>query len=120
MFDDRQFDDSAPQGAAISIGYGGLTWTNFYEVNPQVMLANSSYVNTGYLNGMISSPNVAYNGFGSPAAFSSEGQFTLESFYLSAAWETGLNVTVVGKFNGATTHSATFVVDPFCGDLGDG
>jgi hypothetical protein len=39
----------------------------------------------------VSSPNVAYNSFGGPATFSAaSGAFTLDSFYLTAAWNNNL------------------------------
>jgi hypothetical protein len=97
--------------ATISNGYGGFNWNNFFVYDE-----TSNHIQpqpNGYQSGVVSSPNVAYNGFGSPASFSSLSAFTLNSFYLSAAWETGLTVSVIGRMNGAVVNSATVVVDPF-------
>ena len=74
-------------GTPIGNGYGGLNWNNWY------VLDTSIYGNgvNGYAHGLVSSPNVAYNSFGGPATFSAaSGAFTLDSFYLTAAWNNNL------------------------------
>lgn len=62
-------------------------------------------------NNTVSQPNIA---FGDPAASINApngGSFTLNSFYLGAAWNDGLQVTVLDKNNGTSVDSATFTVN---------
>ena len=54
---------------------------------------------------------MAFNGFGGNAAFGRSTPFELDSFYLTAAWRTGLNVTVIGKLDGMAVDSATLTVN---------
>jgi len=66
---------------------------------------------SGYPNNTVSPPNIA---FGDPAASISApngGSFTLNGFYLGAAWNDGLQVTVLDKNNGTSVDSATFTVN---------
>jgi hypothetical protein len=102
---DITFDDlpSAPYGAPITNGYAGLSWSNFY------VLDTAAYQPSGYVNGVVSGTNVAYNGNGSAAAIS-DGAFTLNSAYFTAAWNDGLNVAVQGFLNGNLAHSLAFTV----------
>jgi hypothetical protein len=88
-------------------GYQGLDWFNFGYLDG---LTNSS-PGSGYVNGLISRPHVAYNSFADEARASSVSPFSVQSGYFAAAWRTGLTVTVDGFLNGnlVTTHS--FVVD---------
>lgn len=104
------FDDlSAPAlGTPISNGYHGLNWDNFYVLNT-ILLTMLSGPN-GHANGTVSTPNIAFNAFGKPAVFS-DRTFTLNSFYLTAAWNNGLNVTVTGLLSGNPIFQQTFVVD---------
>jgi hypothetical protein len=88
----------------IPNGYQGLNWSNFSVLKDQL-----EPVGSGYQNGEISSPFVAFNGFGTPASFSGS-VFTLDSFYLTAAWQDGLQVVVTGKESGIVQHSRTFTV----------
>jgi hypothetical protein len=91
------FDDLRGASGQIRNGYAGLNWSNFYFVNPHT-LDNPE----GYATGMVSSPNVAFNGSGAPAWFSAvSGTFTLGSLYLTALRHDGLNVMIEGD-NGST------------------
>ena len=69
------FDDVSPvQYVQIQNGYGGLGWQNFFIQNAE---------NTPPFDiGMVSSPNVAFNGLGDPASISSGNTFTLQSAHL--------------------------------------
>jgi hypothetical protein len=87
----------------IPNGYGGLNWQNLYYT--------STTTPSGYINGTVSPKNVALNAFGAPSSFSASSSFSLDSFYLTGAWNDGLNVEVVGRLNGAPLFSHTFVVD---------
>lgn len=101
------FDEfGAGADTQVSNGYQGFNWNNFFAVNP----ANDSWLlNSGYGAGVVSSTNVAYNGWGTPANFSSvSGVFTLGSLFVTAAWYDGLNVTLNGLHNGVTLFTTTF------------
>jgi hypothetical protein len=60
------FDD-LPSYSQISNGYAGLNWNNFYVLNTPDYGLNPS----GYQNGTVSVPNVAFNAWGNPASISS-------------------------------------------------
>jgi len=104
------FDNLTDNGAgtAISNGYQGLNWTNFYVLN------TTDYFNSvgqnGYTNGTVSAPNVAFNGFGAPAVISNSA-FTFNSAYFNAAWNNGLAITINGLLNGVLQDTATFTVN---------
>ena len=89
------FDDMSPScgSTTLSNGYQGFNWSNFW-VLPGLCEPSTS----GYATGIVSSPNVAYNGYGNPASVSSinTSPFTFNSVYMTAAWVNGLNVTVTG------------------------
>lgn len=91
------FDDLSGSMAPIPLGYGGFTWDNFYYLNAQTYTTNSS----GYLAGMVSASNVAFNNYSNPASLSAAVPFNLVSAYLTGAWNNNLQVTVTG-FNGVT------------------
>lgn len=101
------FDDLSDNGNGTQIpnGYQGLNWSNLYVLNTQLFSTPS-----GYQNNTVSPPNVVFNGFGAPAVISNNA-FTLNSFYLGAAWNDGLQVTVIGKLNGVTLDTATFTAN---------
>jgi hypothetical protein len=97
------FDDLG--GGPIPNGYQGLNWSNFYVLN------TSGFTPSGYVNGTISSPNVAFNAFGNPASFAGSSPFTLTSAYLTAAWNDGLNVEVIGLLGVNTVYDNTYVLN---------
>jgi hypothetical protein len=89
------FDDIPDNGNGTQIpnGYHGLNWTNFYVLN--AVDVYSSFGTNGYTNGMVSSPNVAFNAFGAPASIlQSSTPFTFNSAYFTGAWNNGLNILV--------------------------
>ncbi|NER28222.1 MAG: PEP-CTERM sorting domain-containing protein, partial [Symploca sp. SIO1C4] len=89
----------------ISDGYGGFDWTNFGVVN-------RSYVpNTGYDNGTVSEDYTAYNRYSRPVTVSSDSVFDFNGAYLTAAWNTGLNILVQGFSGGALQESKTVTVN---------
>jgi len=92
----------------ISNPYAGLNWNNFGVISPAT--SGQCLANCGYFFGMVSSPNVAFNILGNPASFSSSTPFTLNSFYLTADENDGLNVSVTGLLNGAVVDTATFTL----------
>jgi hypothetical protein len=96
------FDDlpsPATAGSVVPNGYAGLTWTNFYYLN------GASKAPSGFANGVVSTPNVAFNGGGNVASVSAASPFQLVSFELTSAWDNGLIVSIVGSFNGAAIES---------------
>jgi len=93
-----------PYQTPIANGYGGLNWSNFYALAPD--LTN----NNGYVNGIVSGDQVAFNYYGNPAAVSSS-QFDFNGVYLTAAWRNGLNITVSGSLNGTLLYSRTITVN---------
>jgi hypothetical protein len=105
------FDNLGDNGSGTPIfnGYAGLQWNNF-DVLDAVALANQVGP-TGYSNGIVSSPKVAFNISGTPASFSSGTTFNLDDFYLTAAWSDGLTVQITGLIGGNPVDSATEVID---------
>ncbi len=99
--------DTLGGSSAVPNGYGGLDWSNWY-VRPA---ASSLGGPSGYNNADVSAPDIAYNANGTPASFSAaSGTFTLNSFYLTAAWDNNLNVTLTGSRNGVVLDTASFTV----------
>jgi len=84
------FDD-LPGSYNLITSYSGFAWSNFYAIDGCGLSPSS-----GYCSGTVSQSNVAYNGFGDPASFSSTSSFTVNSLYLTAAWNDGLSVTFKG------------------------
>src|ERR1051326_4223149 len=69
-------------GTFIADGYQGLNWTNFGVIN--AVLASNAFGVSGDNYGMVSSSNVAFNGFGLPAEIDSRGtNFDFLSAYLT-------------------------------------
>ena len=100
------FDELSGSGSPVPNGYGGFNWSNMYYLNP----AGSVYAGSGYRNGMVSSPNVAYNAYGSAAAVS-DGVFDFAGAYLTAAWRDGLNITVNGYSGTTLLYTQTVTVN---------
>ncbi|BAY29663.1 hypothetical protein NIES2107_15070 [Nostoc carneum NIES-2107] len=100
------FDDLPGDIDWIQNGYKGFKWNNFAYLN-SVNYDNQS----GYKNGTVSNPNVAFNSSGDPASISiNSGQFDFNSAYLTGAWNNGLNIQVEGLFQGITKYSRTINV----------
>ncbi len=88
--------------------YDGFDWSShFWYLNGADY---PSYYHSGYKHGVVSAPNVAFNGGGRSVNFSSGMPFELDSFYLAAAWRRGLKVTVTGELNGVVVDSTTLTV----------
>ena len=100
------FDNMATTFSSIPGGYGGLNWNNWNTLD------GGSISPSGYQNGVVSPPTVAYNAYGAPATFSAvSGTFTLDSFYVTAAWNNGLSVTVDGYSGATLEYSEMFTID---------
>jgi hypothetical protein len=101
------FDDLSGFEAPIPNGYGGLQWDQFSSYNTVVL--GALYGPTGENNGVVSSPNVAFNQGGVPASISG-GPFNLISGYLMGVWNDGLQVEVQGFVGATLTYDKTYSV----------
>lgn len=100
------FDDLSPGAGLLEIhdGYAGFDWDNFYVLDA----VQHGSTGTGYEHGTVSPHNVAYNSYANPASFSSSTAFTLNSLYLTRAWNDG--TTHFEGFNGV---NSLFTLDVF-------
>jgi hypothetical protein len=100
-------------------GYHGFNWNNFYVLkgsryfDPFLNLNTYCIVPGGFRNGVVSSPNVAFNGFGAPASVSSTNPFTFNSVYMTAGWNDGLNVLVQGFLGASLRYSQSLVLNTY-------
>ena len=100
------FDDlPSDTPTRISNGYAGLNWDNFYVLDGTKYLPG-----IGYQNGIVSSPNVAFNAYGSPATISNPNGFNLVSGYFNGAWNNGLQITATTA-NPGVIYSTSFSVN---------
>jgi hypothetical protein len=92
------FDDLGGNQQLTPSGYNGLEWNNIYVLDA----TNPNFIPSGYNNGLVSSNNVAFNGFGGPASFftADQSNFTLSSMFLTGAWNDLLDVLIEGYDNG--------------------
>lgn len=101
------FDNLTGEGL-IPKGYAGLHWSSeFFYLDGETYPVSG----TGYTNGVVSPPNVAYNGSGINVSFSRKTPFDLDSFDITSAWRNGMSVTVTGKLDGVTVDSTTFKIN---------
>ncbi len=109
------FDDLPVQTyyGTIPNGYGGLQWYEFGIIKPE----NYPESPGGYLNGMISPRNVAFNAFATSdetttgSIYVLDSVFDLHSAYLTAAWNDGLQITALGFLRGTLKYSSTYTLD---------
>jgi hypothetical protein len=101
------FDDLSGLQAPIPNGYGGFQWDQFSSYNTLVGSAQVGL--NGSNNGLVSSPNVAYNQGGVPASISG-GPFNLISGHLMGIWNDGLQVEVRGFVGATLTYDNTYSV----------
>ena len=97
------FDDlpETDIGIPVTNGYANLNWVNFYEIDGD---------NAGVPNGVVSTNNVAYNAYGSPASITNSAPFDLASAYLTAWVTDGLQVTVLGYNSGILLYSNVYTL----------
>jgi len=95
--------------ADIPNGYGGFQWDpSFYVMDAATYFVNPS----GYLNGLVSGRNVAYNAYHQDVSFwVASGTFTLNGLYLTGAWNDGLKVDITGYLGSSAVYTATVVVN---------
>jgi len=105
------FDDISDNGYGTEIpsNYGKFNWSGFYVLNVSAYPSNPS----GYLNGMVSANNVAYNGYGNDANISSTRPFNFKSAYLTGAWNNELNVTVQGYKKGVLKYTKSTILSVY-------
>jgi hypothetical protein len=92
-------------GSAVPSGYGGFQWYNFNYLD------GMDFTASGYQNGVLSANNVAFNGSGNPAELSSSGPFDLNSAWLTAAWNDGLQLEVQGFAGGTLLYDQTYTLN---------
>ena len=83
------FDDLPAPYAPIPNDYAGLQWQNFWYID------TNNISPSGYRNGAVSPKNVAYD-FGAGTAVLSGPLFNMNSGYVTAAWNDGLQIEVQG------------------------
>lgn len=99
------FDDiDADPIASLDNGYQGLNWNNFAAAR------GSSLAGSGYMAGLVSAPNDAFNEGGDPSSFSSVTPFSFVSGYFAAAWNDGLNISIQGLNGASVLFSKTIIV----------
>ena len=103
MFDDVCRVDNCVD--PIPAGYGGLGWSRFWVDEP------FDTEDSGYARGRVSGDSVAFNASGDPATFFNGTPFDFVSTYLTAAFNTGLNITVEGFLGRNLLYTQTVVVD---------
>jgi hypothetical protein len=88
----------------IPAGYGSLQWENFYSLDATAVGPS------GYLAGMISKTNVAFNADGNPARIyvGRGGSFTPLTAYATAAWNDNLKLQVEGYLRGRRVFNVTY------------
>ena len=102
-----RFDEVTTESeAAITDGYAGFNWQNFWVLDAAHFVSNPS----GYLNGMVSSGYIAFNAFGAPAELSGS-PFNFVGAYLTSAWRDNLNVGIEGYRLGTLVYSETVVLN---------
>lgn len=98
------FDDLNPpaQGSRVPENYAGLYWGNFYVSNVNTITVDpDSYdlPNSGYKNGVITTPNVISTWATYGSSLYSQAPITVNSFYLTAAWTDNLRVVISSNSN---------------------
>jgi hypothetical protein len=103
------FDDLADNSVyqRIPNPYAGFDWSPHFLYKDGA----TELLPSGYQNGVVSASNVAFNGDGRPVNFSRRMPFELDTFYLTAAWRDGLQVTVTGELNGVVVDNTTLTVN---------
>lgn len=102
-FDDITTDVSID--VSVPNGYGDFDWNEFHVVHKDYYHPES-----GYTRGTVSGNYTAFN-WGSQVATVNDTLFDFNSAYLTAAWNTGLNIQVEGFLGGVSVHNTTVVVD---------
>lgn len=99
------FDELGGSTTPIPNGYGGLGWSNMNYLDA----AGYQSTPNGYLYGMVSANNVAYNAYGNMAV-TSGSLFDFNGAYFTGAWNNGLNINLLGYNNSVLLYNQTIVV----------
>lgn len=86
--------------------YQAFNWTNFAIVDGTNFESDS-----GYVNGVVSPNNVAYNPWGQNIDMQSDNPFILNGGYFTGAWNDGLNIDITAYLAGNLVYNKTFIVD---------
>ena len=107
-FDDIPLNNGT--GEFLANSYHGLVWSNFAVANG-ILFPSNSHITNGYYYGLVSSSNVALNAGGSPSEIDSPGtNFNFLGSYLTAAWNSNLNIEVQGFSGNTLLYDTTVVV----------
>ncbi len=100
------FDETPPvHTRVVENGYGGLRWNNFGVLNA----TNQGF--GGYLAGMVTTPDVAYNLNGGPASVSGiSNLFSLNSAFCTAVDESGMQIRVQGLTGNMVVFDNTYAI----------
>jgi PEP-CTERM motif len=86
-------------------------WAGFHWSDDFFYLDGADYIGTGFDNGVVSSPNVAFNNGVNTVGFGRKKTFELVSFYVTAAWRNNLSFRVSGLLDGAVVDRETFTIN---------
>jgi subtilisin family serine protease len=107
-FDDLPTPDNG--GTIVPNNYKDLTWsTSWYYLDGN----NNDYNPSGYQNGMVSAPHIAFNAYEDDVTISDNTTFDFTSAYITAAWNNDLNVTLTAFKNGVEQYQHSVFVNPY-------
>lgn len=111
-FDDINVPTSSDSISAPN-SYDGLQWNNFGIEDTTTLISIWGFTTglAGYVYGMVSAPNVGFNMSGTPASITASSLFDLDSAYLAAAWNNGLQVEVQGLVGATLIYDNTYTVN---------
>jgi hypothetical protein len=103
------FEGIGNQGSFVPNGYGGFNWSNMRLADG----SRSATQGSGYDTGRVSGNFTTYNSGGATGSTATMGTqlFNFEGAYLTAAWNTGLNIQVKGFLDGVLQYDTTVIVD---------
>lgn len=92
--------------------FGGKQLGDFYWSDSWAVAHNKGYYpGSGYEKGNVSPYHSGFNWFAKPVSVTSDEEFTLDSVYLTAAWNKGLNITIEGLNDGKQKFLETVTVN---------
>jgi hypothetical protein len=101
-------------GFQIANPYLGFDWTNFYVLHR----TSTPDGGDGYINGIVSPDNIAYNGFQDPAVLTDSNNklFRFNSGYFTAAFDDPdlgdiINVEIIGSRDGTVLYDMTIALN---------